>query len=40
MVVTAAAASEQVDVHRLFGRRREVRVMERGVECAVLNTGQ
>jgi len=36
MVVTAAAASAQVEVHRLFGRRREVRVMRRGVECAAI----
>jgi len=36
MVVTAAAASEQVEVHPLFGRRREVRVVRRGVECAVI----
>jgi len=36
MVVTATAASEQVEVHSLFGRRREVRVMRRGVECVVI----
>ena len=35
MVVTAAAASEQVEVHRLFGRR-EARVIQQGAECAVI----
>lgn len=36
MVVTAVAASEQVEVHRLFGLRREARVMQQGAKRAVI----